>query len=113
MTIGVYAAVLQSLASEYKLTETNLISLDKNFDRIAESLTDIFNNKKQSVDPKILESKVHSFGSEQYVNEYKAPFLYIDSMINVFAVPDEVRYVINKNGRITYMGSKRNIPKKW
>ena len=60
-----------------------------------------------NIDPQLIESEVMYYGSEKYLNEYKALFIYLFDLHHITSSsPREIMYLIDENGRLTYFEAR-------
>jgi hypothetical protein len=59
------------------------------------------------MDPKLIELKVLFSGSEKYLNEYKGLFMFLFNIKHITSsAPEEITYLIDADGRITYFEAR-------
>ena len=79
---------------------------DENFIKIRNAILVTVDEHFYNLDPKLIEKTVYSSGSGKFINEYRALFFYIFSIKHPFSGPYELTYIINSNGRITYLEAR-------
>lgn len=105
--IVVYATFVDLLRTEYIKNENNLVSNDKNFFQIRKMISRLLDESKHNLNPSLIEPYAASLGSVQFVNDYKALFVFLFDFKHLLtACPDEVTYYIDASGRITYLEAR-------
>lgn len=105
--IVVYATFVDLLRTEYIRNENSLVSNDKNFFQIRKMISRLLDESKHNLNPSLIEPYAASLGSVQFVNDYKALFVFLFDFKHLLtACPDEVTYYIDASGRITYLEAR-------
>jgi hypothetical protein len=111
-SILVYSAVTHLLTLEYVRIEDNLARSDRNYTTIRNYISALIEESSKNMDPKIIELKVLYSGSEKYLNEYKGLFMFLFNIKHITSsAPEEIKYTINKDGRVTYFEARNMFSK--
>lgn len=106
-SILVYSAVTHMLTLEYVRIEDNLARSDRNYTNLRKYISDLVEEKSSNMDPKLIELKVLYSGSEKYLNEYKGLFMFLFNIKHITSsAPEEITYLIDADGRITYFEAR-------
>ena len=106
-SITVYTTFVNLLTIEYVRIEDNLASTDPNYTNIRKYIAGMIKKSAHNIDPQLIESEVMYYGSEKYLNEYKALFIYLFDLHHITSSsPREIMYLIDENGRLTYFEAR-------